>query len=274
MLRAYDNDVPISSMKDAFVVTGKNVVVTGGSRGIGYGIVQAFAELGNDVAILCRGISEGERAAKNVSEQYGVECFAVKCDVSSLEDVKSAAEQVYKRFEHVDVLINNAGIGAGTALIDDDNLEEWYSVIGVNLNGPANTMHVFGKKMVEAGLGGVIINISSAAAFTTKKAVEFPMPAYHAAKAGLNMLTQYMAAELGEAGGIRVNSIAPGLTRTDLNEELPEGYAENMLAKENLTHRMAEPIELGAFCIFLASPAGSQIDGVVYQHDGGQLVLG
>ena len=274
MLREYDSNVPITSMKDAFVVTGKNVVVTGGSRGIGYGIVKAFAELGNDVAIICRGIERGNEAAKAIADEYGVTCFAVQCDISSLDEVKAAADVIYGNFEHVDILINNAGVGAGTALIDDENLEEWYRVIGINLNGPANMMHVFGRKMVDAGRGGVIINTSSAASFTTKKAIEFPMPAYHAAKAGLNMLTQYMAAELGEAGGIRVNSFAPGLTRTELNEELPEGYAENMLAKENLTHRMAEPIELGAFCVFLASPAGSQIDGVVFKHDGGQLVLG
>lgn len=274
MLRNFDEGVPISSVRESFYVTGKKVVVTGGSKGIGLGIVAAFAELGNDVAILCRDIEKGANTAEKIAHKHNVNCFAVACDVSSLEDVRRAAETVWEELGSVDVLINNAGIGAGTRLIDDEGLEEWNRVIGVNLDGPANTMHVFGKRMVEAGRGGVIINISSAAGFTTKKAIELHQPSYQVAKAGLNMLTQYMAAELGEAGGIRVNGIAPGMTRSELTDELPDGYADEMLAKENLTHRMAEPIELGAFCMFLASPAGSQIDGVVFKHDGGQLVLG
>ena len=105
----YVRTQPITSMKNAFSVEGRNVVVTGGNRGLGRGIAQAFAECGANVAVLCRNEESGKKTAAELCE-LGVECFAVKCDVSDFDEVLAAKDAVAQCFDHIDVLVNNAGI--------------------------------------------------------------------------------------------------------------------------------------------------------------------
>ena len=102
---------PITSMENAFSVKGKNVVITGGNRGIGLGISTAFAQSGANVVILCRNAESGEKVAAELA-QYGGRFAAFKCDISDIESVKAASAKVFEFFDHVDVLINNAGVGA------------------------------------------------------------------------------------------------------------------------------------------------------------------
>lgn len=262
---------PITSIKDAFSVEGYNVVVTGGNRGIGYGISYAYAEAGANVAILCRNIESGNEAVESL-KQFGGKYCAIQCDISSLESAQAAAVKVYEFFDHVDVLVNNAGVATTTRFMDDEGLSEWNRVINTNLHGPANIIHSIVPKMKEAGLGGSVINISSIGGQSTGSARTHFNPPYHASKAGLDHFTHYLAVELGDYG-IRVNGIAPGPTHSDLDKDLPP----DALAKieEGMPmHRFGEPIEIGAMCIYLSSPAGNQVSGTVCVHDGGLLCLG
>ncbi|HSW40791.1 MAG TPA: SDR family oxidoreductase [Acidobacteriota bacterium] len=262
---------PITSMKDAFSVKGLNVVVTGGNRGIGFGISLAFAQCGANVAILCRNRESGDKAAGEL-KQYGGTFFCAACDVGNTADVKIAVAEVLQRFSGIDVLINNAGISTVSEFLDDKDLSQWHNVINVNLNGPAYMIHEIVPHMIKAGRGGSVINISSVGGQALGGAKTHPMPPYHVSKAALDMFTRNMAIEFGDYG-IRVNGIAPGPTHSDLDKDLPPDAFEKFETLMPM-HRFAEPIEIGALCVYLASPAGNQITGAVIVHDGGILLVG
>jgi len=261
---------PISNMADAFSVKGRNVIVTGGNRGIGFGISAAYAQSGANVAILCRNIEKGNKAVEEL-KQYGATCFCVACDVGSAESVKAAVAEVIKTFPVIDVLINNAGISNVSEFLNDTDLKGWHDVINVNLNGPANVIYEIVPHMIQADRGGSVINISSTGGQALGGARTHPMPGYHASKAALDMFTRNMAIEFGDYG-IRVNGIAPGPTHSDLDKDLPQD-ALDKFANLMPMHRFGEPIEIGALCVFLSSPAGNQITGTVVVHDGGLLQI-
>jgi len=260
---------PIDKIEGAFSVEGYKVVVTGGYSGIGFGIATAYAQAGADVAILGRNLERGKAAAEELNAKYGSGCFAVKCDVSDLESCKAAKEEVFKHFDHIDVLVNNAGVACANHFIDDEDLKEWHKVIDVDLNGVANMTYVFVKPMIEHGTGGSIINISSIASYRVSDALTRPSPPYYAAKAAVNNLTHYFAIEFGTYG-IRVNTIAPGPFHSQLDALMDATMYEN--ATKNMPmHRFGDPIELGAHCIYLSSPAGAHITGTIQVHDGGLM---
>jgi NAD(P)-dependent dehydrogenase (short-subunit alcohol dehydrogenase family) len=262
--------IPIGSMKDAFSVKGMNVVVTGGNRGIGFGISAAYAQSGANVAILCRNRTRGDQAVEEL-RQYGTACFCVTCDVGRLDSVKAAAEEVFKTFPAVDVLVNNSGIAAVSEFLNDRDLKSWHEVMNTNLHGPANIIYAIVPHMIKADKGGSVINISSTGGQALGGARTHPMPGYHASKAALDMFTRNMAIEFGDYG-IRVNGIAPGPTHSDLDKDLPPDALEKF-DKLMPMHRFGEPIEIGALCVFLSSPAGCQITGTVIVHDGGLLLI-
>lgn len=262
---------PISSMKNAFSVEGYNVVITGGNRGLGRGIAQAFAECGANVAILCRNEESGKRAAAELSE-LGVKAFAVKCDVGCFDDILAAKEAVAQQFDHVDVLINNAGIDGKKTVFNDERMEEFKRVMNVNLDGVAAMIQVFGQWMMDERRGGSIINISSIGGQAIGDPRAHPMPSYNASKAALDHLTRHLCIVMGDYG-IRVNVIAPGPTHSDLDAGLPPSITQ-FIDETMPMHRFGEPIEIGALAVFLSSPAASQITGVVANHDGGTMVVG
>lgn len=262
---------PITSMKNAFSVEGHNVVITGGNRGLGRGIAQAFAECGANVAILCRNEESGRRAADELSE-LGIIAFAVKCDVGSFDDVLAARDAVAACFDHIDVLVNNAGIDGKKSVFDDERMEEFKRVMNINLDGVAGMIQVFGQWMMDEGRGGEIINISSVGGQQIGDPRLHPMPSYNASKAALDHLTRHLAIVMGDYG-IRVNAIAPGLTHSDLDNDLPPTITEYVDVTMP-AHRFGEPIEIGALAVFLSSPAGAQINGDIINHDGGITCVG
>jgi NAD(P)-dependent dehydrogenase (short-subunit alcohol dehydrogenase family) len=266
----YKKIPPIESMKDAYSVKGYNVVVSGGNRGLGHGIALAFAQSGANVAIICRNEKSGAEAAEKLSS-YGVKATCVKADISDYEHVKAASDAIFRFFDHVDVLVNNAGIDSPAHFLDEDGLSEWHRVINTNLHGPANLTYCIAPKMRDAGLGGSIINISSVGGFRVHSARELAGSSYNASKAALDIFTRHMAIILGDYG-IRVNGINPGPTLTDLSDNLPPDFSD-MVDNELPAHRFGKPIEVGAFCVFLASPAGSQIRGINCPHDGGLMLI-
>jgi NAD(P)-dependent dehydrogenase (short-subunit alcohol dehydrogenase family) len=259
---------PITSMTDAFSVKGKNVVVTGGNRGIGLGISTAFAQSGANVAILCRNTENGNQVAADF-KQYEGHYTCIGCDIADKKSVDAATAEIYNFFDHVDILVNNAGVATNVEFLKDKDMKEWHRVIDTNLHGVANMIFAIAPKMRDAGLGGRIINISSIGAQNIGDALHHPNAPYHASKAAIDHFTRYLAVEFG-GHGIRVNSIEPGPFHSDLDKDLPES-AHEFIRKETPCHRFGEPIEIGAYCVFLASPAGSHITGSICVQDGGLI---
>ena len=261
---------PITDMTGAFSVKGMNVIVTGGNRGIGLGISTAFAQSGANVAIFCRNKESGDKIAEGF-RQYGGKYCCVQCDTSSFDSVKAAVAEVTKVFDEINVLVNNAGVSTVTKFTEDQNLSEWYRVVNTNLHGPAHMIYEALPHMIKAGKGGSVINISSIGGQSVGGSKHHPKASYHASKAGLEMLTKALAVEYGDYG-IRFNVIEPGPTHSDLDKDLPpEAFAQ--IENDMPMSRFAEPIEIGALCVFLSTHAANQITGAVHVHDGG-LILG
>ena len=258
----------ITSMKNAFDLTGKNAVITGGNRGLGLGIALAMAQCGANVAILCRDKAKADAALEEL-KQYGGKYANFDCDVTDLKSVRAAAEQVTAQFGPVDILVNNAGVSCVNELLDmDEELTDWYQVVNTDLNGTVHMTYEFGKRMRDAGRGGCIINIASNAAFIVNKTQA--MSPYSSAKAAVCHFTHCMAVELGKYN-IRVNAIAPGFTNSELSKFIPKDmfdYINNQMP----LGRFGEPIEVGALAVFFASPAAAQITGTVQVIDGGYIL--
>lgn len=263
---------PIKTMQDAFSVKGKNVIVTGGSRGIGRGIVQAFAESGANVVILDIKEDVGQEVCQQIAS-LGGRYACIKCDIADESSIKAAVAKVYDFFDHVDVLVNNAGVATTTPKVDflDKDMSEWRKIIDVDLIGVAALIHEIAPKMIQARRGGEIINITSIGAVSVSGCKLHHNSPYNAAKAGADVFTRYLAITLGDYG-IRVNAIRPGPHHSDLEVHLSD-YMRNLIDNEMPCHRFGEPIELGAFCVYLSSPAAVHITGCNMNFDGGMLCV-
>ena len=261
---------PISEIKNAYNVEGKNVIVTGGNRGIGRGIVQAFAECGANVAILNKNHDSGKNAVSEI-EKFGGKYAAFECDTSDIKSVKAAVAGVYEFFDHVDVLVNNAGVATSMPFLSEGGLEEWHRVINTNLHGPANLVYEVAPKMVEAGRGGTIINISAIASQRVAGAKGHHLAPYNVSKAGLDIFSRYLAIVLGD-DGIRVNSIILGPIHSDLDKQLPQSSIDRF-ENDLPVHRFGEPIEVGGLCVYMSSPLGAMVTGANWAFDGGLLCI-
>jgi len=265
---------PVTDLRNPVDVSGLRVLVTGAGSGIGRGIAQAFAERGASVAVLDLDGERGLDAAAALPPVSGAEPAHpfVLCDISEPASVRRAVDVALAAFGHIDVLVNNAGISAVKPFLDmDPGLPEWHRVIDVDLHGTAYVTHAVGNAMRSAGHGGLIVNISSVGGATCSGSADMPMTGYVASKAALNHLTRSWAIEFAEHG-IRVNCIMPGPTRSGLDALLTPAMAERNV-RGMLDRRCGEPLEIGALCVFMASPEGAHLDGVVVQHDGGFLCI-
>ena len=260
----------IASMKDAFSVKGLNVLITGGSSGIGKGIAEAFAECGANVAIMSRNEEKGQAAAKEISEKFNATVKYFKGDLSKKGDPEKAVEAVVNEFGRIDVLVNNAGNVRWFESIEADknDFADWFDVIELDLTS-VFIMSVFAAKHMRKQGWGSIINITSNAG----EIVNLPQTtvSYSAAKAGVNHMTRMLAHEWAQYN-IRVNAVAPGYTESNLGGSIdPEKYKklndEWML--KTPTHRRNKPIEIAAAVIYLAAEASEQITGEVITVDGG-----
>ena len=259
---------PITTMKGAFDLTGKNVIVTGGNRGLGFGIADAMAQVGANIAIFCRDAAKAAEALEAL-KPYGIKCKSYSCDVTSLPSVRAAVAAAYADFGNIDILVNNAGVSCTKALLDmDEDLTDWYKVINTDLNGCVHMTYEVAKRMRDAGKGGCIVNVTSNAGFMVNHGQ--PMSPYSSAKAAMNHFTHCMACELAPYD-IRVNGIAPGFTNSELSQHIPP---ENMsyITTQTLAGRFGEPIEVGALAVYLASPAAAQVTGTAQVIDGGYML--
>ncbi|MFC4947614.1 SDR family NAD(P)-dependent oxidoreductase [Pseudonocardia sp. GCM10023141] len=245
-----------------FDLTGKVAVVTGGSRGLGRVMVEAFAARGADVVVASRKIEPCEQAVAEIAQRHGRRGLAVACNVSHWEQCDALVDAAYDAFGHVDVLVNNAGLSPLYPSLDQVTEALWDKVIGVNLKGPFRLASLVGTRMA-AGAGGSIINVSSIAAIRPTPA-ELP---YAAAKAGLNTLTEGLARAFGPS--VRVNAIQAGPFLTDISHAW-DLDAFTARAKETIAlGRGGEPDEVVGAALYFASAASSYCTGAVLRLDGG-----
>jgi len=240
-----------------FSLEGKVALVTGGSRGLGYQMVKAFAERGADVVIASRKIEACEAVADEV-RAMGRRALAHAAHCGRWDDIDALIEAAYAEFGRVDILVNNAGMGP---MVPSHEMPEnlFDSVVNLNFKGPFRLAAIIGQRMKEAG-GGCIINISSIASLV-------PMPAvvpYAGAKAALNAMTTSMAREYGPE--VRVNCIAAGPFLTDISKAWTEEAREKA---GNALGRPGRPEEIVTAALYLASPASSFTTGSVIRVDGG-----
>ena len=247
---------------DRFHLDGKVAIVTGASSGLGVAFARDLAEAGADVAVAARRIDRLKETARAV-EAAGRRSLMVQTDVADPEECQRLVQETVETFGHVDVLVNNAGVGTAYPATRESP-DEFRRVIEINLNGAYWMAQACGRVMKP---GSSIINIGSILGFTT---AGLPQAAYAASKAGLVGLTRDLAQQWTGRKGIRVNLIAPGFFKTEMTEQYPDGYLESQMHRI-LAGRTGDPAELSAALIFLASDASSYISGVSLPVDGGLL---
>jgi NAD(P)-dependent dehydrogenase (short-subunit alcohol dehydrogenase family) len=242
------------------------VFVTGAGAGIGKATALAFARLGAAVAVTDIDEGAARETAEMVERQDGT-AASWKLDVAVEADVDRVVAEALARFGRIDVLVNNAGVGARMAAVDMPT-ERWDRVVNVGLNGAFYCSRAIGRHMIERRAGAVV-NVSSIMGLTGGGF--YPNPAYHAVKGALVNLTRALALEWAPHG-VRVNAVAPAFVRTKLVEPL---MADAAMAKALIDAtplgRLVEPEEVADAIIFLASDAAKMITGHTLPVDGGWL---
>ena len=249
---------------------GKTAMVTGGGRGIGKAISFALARSGVKVAIAEIDGAIGRQVEKELICQ-GYEARFIETDVTSSSSIRNAVEETITIFGNLDIAVNNAGVNGNSMSISELDEAEWGRVIDTNLSSVAYCLKWELQQMITQGRGGSIINISSSGALKTRPT----MPAYCASKHGVAALTTTAAKENGH-NQIRVNAVAPGMTKTEmLSDTLTKiGASEDVLAKQSsLLGRCARPEEVAESVLWLASDSSSYVTGVVIPVDAGYSLM-
>src|SRR4030043_156363 len=251
--------------KDVFSLSGKVALVTGGSRGIGKAIAVGLAKFGADVAVTSRKFPDLEEVAEEI-KGLGRKSMAVATHVGRVEEINNLIPKVKDEFGRIDILVNNAGTNPTMASAMDIEERAWDSIMNLNLKGLFFLSQAVAKVLKEQG-GGKIINVASVAGITPDI-----LPVYSISKAGVLMATKVMAQQWAQYN-IRVNAIAPGLTKTRFSEALwgNQDILQGALLGTPL-RRVAEPEEMVGAVIFLASDASSYVTGQVLPVDGGSTI--
>lgn len=267
------------SCKQAFDLSGKSAIVTGGAGFLGRCFCAALAEFGAVVAVVDLNQETVEELAADLTRTYGTKCIGLACDVSSEKEVKEMVRETVHRFRKIDILHNNAATKtedrqAFFTRAEDYSISHWRQVMAVNMEGMFLVAKNVGREMIHLGRGGSIIQTSSIYGmlgpdpriYSNALFEDQPMstpPVYSAAKAGVIGLTRYLAT-CWAPYGIRVNTLTPGGIGGGQNEIFQSQYA----ARVPLA-RMGRPEELAGALIFLASGASSYITGANIVVDGG-----
>lgn len=241
---------------------GKVVLITGGSRGIGFATAKLFSANGAKVVITSKDSVKLAEAAEKL------DCLGIPSDVKKLLEVQSVVQKTIEKFGRVDILVNNAGVFPKIKKLHEISEDEWNEVLDTNLSGP----YRFTKEVIPhmQKTGGVIINVSSDAGLKAYQG--FNADAYSASKAALNLLTKTWALQYAPYK-IRVNAVCPGVVDTDMTAPFVKTEKDREFV--NADHpigRMGNAEEVGRSILFLASDESSWTTGAILAVDGGESI--
>lgn len=250
-------------VQDLFSLRDKVAVVIGGAGVLGGKMAEGLAQAGANVAILDLNLDQAQTQVRAITAQ-GAKAVAIQVDAAQKEDLERAAQEIIEKWRWVDILVNAPGINSATPFFEISNTE-WQKILDVNLKSMLFACQVFGKRMIDQGRGGSIINISSASSGPPLSRVF----TYSISKAGVNNLTQFLAREWA-AQNIRVNAIAPGFFPAEQNRKILTKDRIESIFRHTAMARFGEPGELIGAVIWLASEkAASFVTGAIIRVDGG-----
>ncbi|MCR4437451.1 MAG: glucose 1-dehydrogenase [bacterium] len=250
-------------LEDLFGLDGKVAVVVGGGGVLGGAMCLALAKAGARVVVVDLDLEKASARAAEIAA-LGREAIALRADAANKSDLAAAAQAVEEAFHRVDILINAPGINSATPFFEIGE-EEWNKILDVNLKSMFLACQIFGRKMIEQGEGGSIINISSASSGPPLSKVF----TYSISKAGVNNLTQSLAREWAPHR-VRVNAIAPGFFPAEQNRRLLTEDRTKAIFSHTPMRRFGEPEELAGAVLWLASEkASSFVTGAIVRVDGG-----
>ena len=248
---------------DNFNFSGKVVLVTGASRGIGRAIAQQFAKHGARIAVHYN--SNLDAARDTVASLPGGPHMIVQADSSDAGAIGAMITAIVEEMGSLDIVVNNAGIYEDHPLADvsyEEWQDSWQRILDTNLIGPANISYYAGQHMISQG-GGRIVNVSSRGAFRGEPTA----PAYGASKAGLNAMSQSLAKYLAPYN-IFVGVVAPGFVETDMAEDFLAGPQGESIRNQSPLGRVAKPEEVAYAVLFLASPGAEFMTGAIIDING------
>jgi NAD(P)-dependent dehydrogenase (short-subunit alcohol dehydrogenase family) len=250
---------------DLFRLDGKTAIVTGGGRGLGRYMTEALSDAGANVVLCSRKMEPLEEVRQEIDARGG-SALALPCDVTDQKDVEKVVAGAEEAFGGVDVLVNNSGATWGAPPTEMPP-EQFDRVLAVNVRGVFLMSQAVGRRMIERGSGGAIINISSVAGIVGGKPDYMQTVGYNASKGAVISMTRDLATSWAEHN-ITVNAIAPGWFPTRMSGGLIEKFEERMLEDIPLG-RFGNPGDLKGVVVFLASPAAAYVTGQTIVVDGG-----